>query len=128
MHCSQHAAQARQLHRSEASADYLSFPPTQRTCLLCSPPPSSARSSDQIQNLLHSSDELLEALNTLVERLHPRYLLHGHVHPEYGRIERTREHPAGTTLINTCGWQMLDIDEATLPDRSRSTFWRIVRI
>ncbi len=69
-----------------------------------------------------------EALNTLVERLHPRYLLHGHVHPEYGRVARKREHPAGTTLINACGWQMLDIDEATLPDRSKTSFWPIERI
>ena len=69
-----------------------------------------------------------ESLNTLVERLHPRYLLHGHVHPEYGRLTRVREHPAGTTLINACGWQMLDIDESTLPDRSRSSFWRVEHI
>ncbi len=69
-----------------------------------------------------------ESFNTLVERLHPRYLLHGHVHPEYGRLTRVREHPAGTTLINACGWQMLDIDESTLPDRSRSSFWRVEHI
>lgn len=65
MHSSQHAALARRPQYREDRAGNLSFPPTQRTCLLCSPPPSSARSNDQVQNLLHSSDELLEALNTL---------------------------------------------------------------
>lgn len=62
MHCSQHAAQARQLQRSEVSADYLSFPPTQRPGLLATPS-AQDRSRDQVANFLHSSHELLDALN-----------------------------------------------------------------
>lgn len=65
MHSSQHAAPARRSPFGENRTGDLSFPPTQRTCLLCSPPPSAPRSNDQVLNLLHSSDELLNMLNAL---------------------------------------------------------------
>ncbi len=56
-----------------------------------------------------------ESLGTLVERVRPRYLLHGHVHLQYGRIARVREHPCGTTIINACGSYVLDIPDETIP-------------
>ena len=58
-----------------------------------------------------------EALDRLVQKARPRYLLHGHVHMEYGRIERVREHPCGTTIINCCGSYVLDIPDDSLPER-----------
>lgn len=58
-----------------------------------------------------------EALGRLVERTCPRYLLHGHVHMEYGRIQRVHEHPCGTTIINCCGSYVLDIPDETLGER-----------
>lgn len=59
-----------------------------------------------------------EALGHLVERTRPRYLLHGHVHLEYGRIERVREHPCGTTIVNVCGSYVLEIPDETIGGRS----------
>ena len=59
-----------------------------------------------------------EALGRLVERTRPRYLLHGHVHLEYGRIERVREHPCGTTIVNVCGSYVLEIPDETIGGRS----------
>lgn len=58
-----------------------------------------------------------EALGRLVERTRPRYLLHGHVHMEYGRIERVREHPCGTTIVNVCGSYVLDLPDETIRER-----------
>lgn len=59
-----------------------------------------------------------EALGRLVERTRPRYLLHGHVHLEYGRIERVCEHPCGTTIVNVCGSYVLEIPDETIGGRS----------
>lgn len=55
------------------------------------------------------------AIGTLVERVRPRYLVHGHVHLSYGRIERVRTHPCGTTIINACGSYVLDVPESEIP-------------
>ncbi len=57
-----------------------------------------------------------EALGRLLERTRPRYLLHGHVHMEYGRIERVHEHPCGTTIVNACGSYLLEIPDDALEE------------
>lgn len=51
-----------------------------------------------------------DAFNWLLDRRRPTYLLHGHVHPEYARIDRTRTHPSGTTLVSCCGYWLIEID------------------
>lgn len=51
-----------------------------------------------------------DAFNRLLDHLKPTHLLHGHVHPEYARVDRVREHPSGTTLVNCCGYQVVEID------------------
>lgn len=58
----------------------------------------------------------------LLDRLRPRYLLHGHIHMEYGRIERAHEHPSGTTLVNVCGHRFIDIPDDELPQGRRRGF------
>lgn len=40
-----------------------------------------------------------EALVELLDKYHPKYLIHGHVHTRYGNVERVRQYN-GTTLIN----------------------------
>lgn len=50
-----------------------------------------------------------EVFNVALEMLEPRYLLHGHVHMEYGRIDRTVEHPTGTRIVNTCGHAFIEV-------------------
>ena len=41
--------------------------------------------------------------------LQPRILVHGHVHMEYGRIEREHAHSSGTRVINACGSQIIEL-------------------
>lgn len=50
-----------------------------------------------------------EAFNVALEMLQPRILVHGHVHMEYGRIEREHAHPSGTRVINACGSQIIEL-------------------
>ena len=50
-----------------------------------------------------------EALLPLIDRYHPRYLVHGHVHTSYG-ANRPRVLQRGeTTIINACERYMLEI-------------------
>lgn len=65
-----------------------------------------------------------EAFDTLVTTLKPRYMLHGHIHMEYGRIERVRHHPAGTTVMNVCGAQIIDIPEVGVDSNKRRGLFR----
>ena len=58
-----------------------------------------------------------EAFGTLLERTGARYLLHGHVHLQYGRIGRVREHPSGATTINVCGSYLLDVPDESIRPR-----------
>ncbi len=46
----------------------------------------------------------------LIERFQPRYFIHGHVHPSYGYNKITRSVVGKTTVINTVGYRVLDID------------------
>ena len=59
-----------------------------------------------------------EAFDRLLERTRPLYMLHGHVHMQYGRIARSLEHPCGTTIVNACGSFVLDIPEESLERRT----------
>lgn len=52
-----------------------------------------------------------EALLELIDKYHPKYLLHGHVHMSYGMDKtRVREYH-GTQVINTCERYVLEIPE-----------------
>ena len=50
-----------------------------------------------------------ETFNMVMNRFHPEYMLHGHVHMNYGRIKRTCDHPSGTRIVNAYGFQIIDI-------------------
>lgn len=69
-----------------------------------------------------------EAFNTLLERYHPRYMLHGHVHKEYGHFVREREHACGTKIINSCGYVILEVgkEEYPAPGKTGSLLYDIV--
>ena len=47
--------------------------------------------------------------NKLLEDFRPAYHCYGHVHMEYGGIERRSEHPSGTQLINVSGMYILEV-------------------
>jgi hypothetical protein len=51
------------------------------------------------------------AMRRLLERFHPRYQLHGHVHL-YDRSEPWEHEYAGTTIINVYPYRVLDLDLA----------------
>ncbi len=55
-----------------------------------------------------------KALEPLLTKTCPRYMLHGHVHMQYGRIQRIHEHPCGTTIVNACGSYVLDIPDESI--------------
>ena len=57
------------------------------------------------------------ALRELLDKYHPTYLLHGHVHMRYGDQERVREYN-GTTLINTCERYVLEIPDVPVKPRN----------
>lgn len=58
-----------------------------------------------------------EAFDYYVDKLRPSYLLHGHIHTTYTRVQRVRQHPCGTTIINVCGAQILDLPDERFPKR-----------
>ena len=50
-----------------------------------------------------------DAFNGLLDWVHPKLMLHGHVHLNYGRIERERTHPSGTRLVNAYRWHEVEL-------------------
>lgn len=58
------------------------------------------RGYGDMEDIAHTG---FECFNDLLKRYSPRFHCFGHVHEEYGRFQRLREHPSGTLLINACG-------------------------
>jgi Icc-related predicted phosphoesterase len=50
-----------------------------------------------------------KAFRWLIDRLQPRYFIHGHVHPSYGYSRETEATIGQTRVINTVGYRLLDI-------------------
>jgi Icc-related predicted phosphoesterase len=57
------------------------------------------------------------ALLTFMDRFAPRYLIHGHIHLSYGFSTVTETQYKQTTVLNTAGYRLLDV-EVPLPDRA----------
>ena len=49
------------------------------------------------------------ALRRFVERVQPRYVIHGHIHHCYGFGDQSPLQFGPTTIINTCGYQVLEV-------------------
>ena len=61
-----------------------------------------------------------EALLELLDKYHPQYLLHGHVHLRYC-TDRTRERTYGDTqVINVCERYVLDLPDRPVPPGKRN--------
>ncbi len=56
-----------------------------------------------------------DCFNDLMEQYHPKYMLHGHVHQEYGDFQRERIHSSGTQIINGYSRYILDVPEDSYP-------------
>lgn len=65
-----------------------------------------AKGWGDLEDLTHQG---FDAFNDLLQRFAPRYMLHGHVHMSYGRIQREHQHPAGTRIVNACGYQIIEV-------------------
>ena len=66
---------------------------------------------------IHDAEDICHrgfgALLTFMDRYKPRYLIHGHIHlyrPDATRVTQYKD----TTVINTYGYQVIEIDDATL--------------
>lgn len=64
-----------------------------------------------------------KAFVRLMDKYHPRYLIHGHVHPSYGdRLPQSIQY-GSTTVFNTVGWKVIDIE----PDPAKKKkFWHFL--
>lgn len=60
-----------------------------------------------------------EALRELLERYHPQYLLHGHVHLRYGSDQQRERQYADTAVINVSERYTLEVPEGTFPEKHR---------
>lgn len=56
-----------------------------------------AKGYGDLEDLPHHG---FDCFNDFLEEFKPKYMLHGHVHMNYGRIERERIHTSGTKIIN----------------------------
>lgn len=68
-----------------------------------------------------------EAFLELMEKYHPRYLIHGHVHPSYGYpVARSLQY-GQTTVFNAVGWHVLEVDPQPRPQPQKRRFFRFHR-
>lgn len=67
-----------------------------------------AKGYGDLEDLPHQG---FQTFNNIMNRYKPAFMLHGHVHTNYGRIKREYDHPSGTKIINTCGYQIIEIPE-----------------
>lgn len=69
-----------------------------------------------------------QALLDLVDKYHPQYLLHGHVHLRYNAgLSREQEYQ-GTKVINVSERYVLEIPDRQVPDRDRNRLiWKTRR-
>lgn len=53
--------------------------------------------------------------NDLLMNYHPKYMLYGHVHRNYGTFQRVLEHPSGAQVINCYEKYVLEIQDSDYP-------------
>ncbi len=77
-----------------------------------------ARGYGDMQDLPHLG---FECFNEFMEKWHPKYMLHGHVHKSYQyKFVREREHASGTKIINAYEYTTLDIGDDEHPAQGRT--------
>lgn len=53
-----------------------------------------------------------QALRRFVDRFAPRYVIHGHVHLNYGYGDQRPLHHGRSLIINTCGYRLLELEHS----------------
>ncbi len=66
-----------------------------------------------------------ECFLSLIDEYHPRYLLHGHIHPSYGHGYPRQQQYGDTTIFNAVGWHVLEMEAppAAETKKKRFLFW-----
>ena len=67
-----------------------------------------ARGLGDDEDLVHRG---FHAFLKLMDRYHPRFLIHGHIHPSYHHRQKGDLEYGGTTIINACGYRILEIPD-----------------
>ena len=66
-----------------------------------------------------------ESLVELLDKYHPRYLVHGHVHMRYGGSNPRVLEYGDTTLVNACERYELELPDIAVPEKNRNQLiWR----
>ena len=77
-----------------------------------------ARGYGDLEDLPHQG---FACFNDLLNSYRPKYMFYGHVHKNYGyRIVRESVHESGTTLVNACGYTVIDMPDDAYPDRGKT--------
>ena len=67
---------------------------------------------------LNDSDDLahrgFEVFNKLLNKYHPKYFLHGHVHMKYGRKHKRLDQVGDTKVINAFERYVFDFDDTNI--------------
>ena len=61
-----------------------------------------------------------QVFNEVLNKYHPKLMLHGHVHKQYGHFQREREHPSGTKIINASGYYIIELDKQMYPEKGKT--------
>ncbi len=67
---------------------------------------SPAKGYGDLEDLPHRG---YDCFNKVLDKYHPKYMIHGHVHMNYGRIQKEYDHPSGTKIINAYGYRIIDV-------------------
>lgn len=70
-----------------------------------------AKGYGDLEDLAHRG---FDCFNDLLEEYHPMYMVHGHVHSNYGGFERERIHSSGVHILNAYGAYMIDLPDDML--------------
>ncbi|MBP3870250.1 MAG: metallophosphoesterase family protein [Faecalicoccus sp.] len=65
-----------------------------------------AKGYGDLDDLCHTG---FDCFNDFLEYYKPKYMLHGHVHLNYGRLQSQYQHPSGTKIINVYGYQIIEL-------------------
>lgn len=76
-----------------------------------------AKGWGDLEDLPHNG---FQCFNDLLDKYHPKYMLHGHVHQTYGGFQRARNHPSGTKIINAYDKFLLEISPDEYPEYGKT--------
>ena len=76
-----------------------------------------AKGYGDLEDLPHQG---FQCFNDLLMRYKPKYMIHGHVHGNYGKFNRVRVHPSGTVIINAYDKYDLNIKKEDHPEEGKT--------